>query len=157
LIFPLTLHMKPQEYVELLFPSFAIAAACVACRRFSKGLGMEWSAALVFTGGAAGLAVMELVRRSLGGVGTQSFSALPVALDLFYAGMIVVLVLQMDALNYVSYYFIATALTVIEGIVFIHSTLTLRLCTGIVLMAAAGFLLLRKPGTDAGTSVLRLR
>lgn len=99
---------------------------------------------------------MAFARRALGGVAVSSVSAAPIAFDLFFTGLMVFLVLQMDARRYVSQYFIVPVLTVVEGVVLLHSGLTLRLCVGMVLMAAAAFALLRRESTGGGTSVLRL-
>ncbi len=156
-IFPVTLRMGAAAYVGLLVPPFAIAAACVACRRVARGVAMEWAIALIFIGGEAGLAVMEFVRKLSGGSVVPSFSPLAIALDLLLAGMVVVLVLQMDVRRYVAQYFIVPVLTVLEGVVLLHAALLWRLGVGMVLMGIAAFALLRKQRTVEGTSVLRLR
>ena len=157
LIFPLALRMGVAAYLGLLVPPLAVAAACVTCRRVARGVAMEWAIAPLFAGGAIGLAVMEFVRRISGGAAVQSFSAVPIALDLTFAGLIVLLVLQMDARRYVSQYFIVPALTVLEGVVLLHAALPWRLCVGTVLMGAAAFALWRGERTPDGTSLLRLR
>jgi len=157
LIFPVTLRMGVAAYVGLLVPPFAVAAACVACRRVARGIAMEWAVALVFIGGEAALAVMEFARKVSGGNVAQSFSPLAVALDLLLAGMVVVLVLQMEVRRYVSQYFIVPLLTVLEGVILLHAALPWRLCVGMGLMGIAAFALLRGQRTVDGTSVLRLR
>jgi hypothetical protein len=157
LIFPLTLRMGVAAYVGLLVPAFAVAAACAACRRLARAVAMEWAIALLFVGGAVGLAMMECARRISGGATGHAFSTLAVAVDLFFAGLVVVLVLQMDVRRYVSQYFIVPLLTVLEGIVLLHPTVTLRLCAGMFLMGLGAFALLRAERTADGTSVLRLR
>ena len=118
---------------------------------------MEWAIALIFIGGETGLAVMEFVRKVAGGNAAQTFSPLAIALDLLLAGMVLVLVLQMDVRRYVAQYFIVPVLTVLEGVVLLDATLLLRLGVGMVLMGIAAFALLRKQRTVDGTSVLRLR
>lgn len=118
---------------------------------------MEWAVALMFLGGEAGLAVMELARKISGGATLQSFSPGAVALDLLIAGLVVVLVLQMEARRYISQYFIVPVMTVLEGVVLLHAALPLRLCVGMALMGIAAFALLRGKRTADGTSVLSLR
>jgi hypothetical protein len=157
LIFPVTLRMGVAAYVGLLVPPCAVAVACVTCRRTARGIAMEWAVALMFLGGEAGLAVMELGRKISGGATVQSFSPGAVALDLLIAGLVVVLVLQMEARRYVSQYFIVPVLTVLEGVVLLHATLPLRLYVGMALMGIAAFALLRGKRTADGTSVLSLR
>lgn len=156
-IFPVTLRMPAAAYVGLLVPPFAVAAACVACRKVARGVAMEWAVALIFIGGEAGLAVLELVRKISGVGAAQPFSPLAVAIDLVIAGMVVVLVLHMDARRYVSQYFIVPVLTVLEGIVLLHAVPPFRLWVGMGLLGIAAFALLQGERTADGTSVLRLR
>jgi hypothetical protein len=149
LIFPVTLRIGVAAYVGLLVPPFAVAVACVGCRRVARGIATEWAVALLFIGGEAGLAVLEFARKVSGGDTSQSFSPLAVALDLFIAGLVVVLVLQMDVRRYVSQYFIVPVLTVLEGLALLHGGVTIRLVAGLVLLAAGSVALWRRDTAES--------
>jgi hypothetical protein len=152
LVFPLALSSGVSGYVELLLPSVAIAAACVACRRTTQGVAAEWSAGLMFTGGALGLIALSAVRS---GSMRGAASIWAVALDALVAGLVVLSVIRMEPLQYSARYFVVPLLFVVEDL--FVSGLGLREAMGVVLLAAASMGLLKRQVTDGGTSVLSLK
>jgi hypothetical protein len=152
LVFPLALSSGMLGYVGLLASAVAIAVACVACRRTAQGIATEWSAGLMFAGGALGLIALLAMRgRSM--QGTVSIWA--VVLDALVAGLVVLSVMRMEALQYSARYFLVPLLFIFEDL--FVSAPTLREGAGVILLATASVGLLRKQVTDGGTSVLRLK
>jgi hypothetical protein len=152
LVFPLALSSGVWGYVGLLAPSVAIAAACAACRRTTQGVAAEWSAGLMFAGGALGLIALLALR---GGSMQPAASIWAVALDALVAGLVVLSVMRMEALQYSARYFLVPLLFIVEDV--FASGPTLREVVGLVLLSAASVGLLKRRVTDDGTSVLRLK
>ncbi len=156
LVLPLTLPSDVLGWVWLIAPPVAVSAACVACRRVVRRVAVEWSAGLLFAGGAVGLVLIEAGRVASSGVPAQGFSVWALALDALLTGLVVRVVLQMDGMRYAARYFAIPLFTIVETALILRSGVTLRLCAGMVLLAAGSVGLLRARGTDADTSALHL-
>jgi hypothetical protein len=154
LVFPVALPSSVPGWVGLVVPPIAVSAACVACQRVARGLDAVWCATLLLAGGTVCLALMGAVS---GGFAAESFSMWAVVLDLAVAGLVVFVVLRIDALRYVSRYFFVPLLSIVEGLILLRSGVTLRQGFGLALLAAGSAALVRGRGTDGGTSGLRLR
>ncbi|MEO7030699.1 MAG: hypothetical protein ABI147_14985 [Acidobacteriaceae bacterium] len=156
LVLPLTLPSDVLGWVWLIAPPVAVSVACVACRKVARLVAVEWSASLLFAGGAVGLVLIEAGRVASSGVSAQSFSLWGMALDALLTGLVVLVVLQMDGLRYAARYFAIPLLTIVETALIVRSGVTLRLCAGMVLLAAGAVGLLRARGGDDEISSLHL-
>ena len=141
----------------MLAPPVVVSVACVGCRRVARGAAVEWSAGMVLAGGAVCLVVIEVGRAVSSGVPAQMFSVWAVGIDLVLTGLVVAVVLQMEALRYAARYFAIPLLTVVENLVVDRAGMSLRLGSGMVLLAWGAVMLLRTRGTEGGTSQLELR
>jgi len=157
LVLPLRLPSDVVGWVFLVVPPLAVSVACVACRTAALHVAAEWSAALVFAGGAVCLVLIEVWRAVETGAPAQAFSVWAVALDAVLAVAAIAVVLQVEAPRYVSRYFMVPLLAVISNVVVFRFNVGLRVGAGMVLMAAGAVSLLNSRGTGDGTSELHLR
>jgi hypothetical protein len=156
LVFQVAFPSSVLGWVGLVVPPIAVSTACVACGRVVRGVEAVWSAALLFAGGAVGLAVMEAARKASSGEVAQSFSLWAVGLDAVIVGLVVFVVLRVDALRYVARYFAVPLLSVVEGLVILHLGMSLRQGIGLALLAGGALALLTMRRTDGDTSTLHL-
>jgi hypothetical protein len=141
LVFPLVLPSSVVGYVGLLAPAIVVGAACVACRRVARGVPGEWSAALLFTGGAVCLGLLE-ARHAAPIDGALPFPFAAVGIDIVLTALTVFVVLRTDAMRYAARYFVVPLLTIVEGLLVLREGVTLRLGAGIALLAVAAAALL---------------
>ncbi len=153
LVFPLVVPVKVVDYVWLLVVPLAVGAASAGLARAAKGVAAEWCAAMVFTGGAVCLGLLEAVRLERTGVVAAPVTASAVGINVVIAVLTVWVFVQGEAMAYVARYFLVPLITIVEGVLIFREGVTGRLVVGVGLLAVGTGALLwsrRREGDGLG-------
>ena len=140
-LFPLALPVDISGWAGLALPPLVIG---IVCGLWTKAIPTHPRLAAAFTaGGALGLCVIETTRTVMVRPTGTPFAAVAVALDLAAIACVVLTLQRLGTERYLTRYFWAPALTVVEGMLIFRPAFSIRIWTGLVLIVAAAILFWR--------------
>ena len=150
-LFPLALPVDAAGWSGLLLPPLAVGTACGLLIDYVASESAQVLAAIFLAGGAGGLLAIDAVRATFSHESGTPLLLAATTLDLIIVLCAVLSLQRLGAAHYATRYLIAPIITVLEGMLLLHPGFSLRVCTGLVLMAGAAFALWRERDDDPGT------
>jgi hypothetical protein len=134
LLFPLTLPQSVAGYLGLLLPPLLVTAGLALGRAHAPQARHAWA---FFAGGALALGLMEAARRHGAVDASQPLSLEAILIDLALAALTLLALRRAGSRLYAARFLLTPVVTAVEGLLIFRPGMTLRVTTGMLLLAVA--------------------